>query len=290
MKKLFATATSVLMLVSCTKPDTTLEVEIKMPPHVVAVPGQTISVPYSVVSGTGSVSVTFDVSSDIPSVVVVSDSANPLEGAVDIVMGRSVTSGTAVTLIFSNGYNEFRYKVDFEQEDIKYDGPRVYTLDSYAQKFDFDFLANNQCHIVIPQDAQSWLSVADDADAKAMTQRSLVLDIAANKGFGRSTQLQLVSKSGSVSYSFTLEQEGVESTMSFVSSAKDQLVPFLSGDSVEGRVYWHPNRSGYLTWRSDLRASYSDDSNHTIMVKSLGASSLSFDSLIGISQIDISEF
>lgn len=291
MKKFVTALFTVLAAWSCVKPDTTLEVTLKADESIVATSYEYVKIPYSVVSGTGAVSVEFVASPDIMSVSTTPDSANPLAGVVTVKLGRTITEGQSnVKLTFSNGYTIVEKTVGFEQKAVQSKGADHFDISNAMQALTLEYRSNTECRVSIPSDASSWITSPVQDATKALADGNFVLQVAANEGFPRSCELKVMSTSDNFSVSYTVNQAGNEKTFRFVSSLSSPVVPSLGGTNVQGRVYWTDDLAQYEQWREGLRGSYRTSGDHVVTLKTIDASSLSFSSLDGISMIDFSEF
>ena len=68
------------------------------------------------------------------------------------------------------------------------------------------FLSNVECEVVIPEEAQEWISLAPTT--RAMTERNITLQLTANEGYYRSAEVKVQSTDGKLAVAYTIEQDG----------------------------------------------------------------------------------
>lgn len=113
-----------------------------------------------------------------------------------------------------------------------------------------EFFSNVLCHAVIPEDAQSWISVAPET--KAVTQQSIGLIIQPNTGLSRSATINVVADDdeSNVVLSYIVTQEpNHEAQLAIEREALIDLYQCGNGDN------WLSDGNDYSNWCTDAPVS-----------------------------------
>lgn len=280
-------------LLSCAKVDPTLEVDLAAEDSYVLVPTAEYVIPYDIHSGTGAFSISFEYNENINKVEQVASETDPEKGEIRFkIAGKPTKEQTILDITVTNGHNSELIQLAFEAEDIVIPGsePEVYSVDEQGGEITVKFGSNSDVSVTVPVSSRSMLSVVEDT--KAMTTKSVRIAVAPNDGFSRKGKFVVKTKTNTVSREFTVEQKGLETTLSFVSSLSVVTAPNVLG-SETGRVFWKGLDESYnvMSAGNTYTHTYSDgEASHRVYVQGVSATGVSFQNLKGLSELDVTEF
>ena len=171
---------------------------------VVMSPNSTRSIGYTVTSATEPVVVEVTSSADIKAKVV-ADNENGLTGKIEIMTGTTIDEYSKVIVFVSNGDKVIMRSITFEEAGIKIEDNATKEATAEGGEVTLEFLSNVECEVVIPEDAQSWISVVP-VTTRAMEKQSITLKVEPNDGAARSAEVIVKSIDGNMSVSYTISQ------------------------------------------------------------------------------------
>lgn len=293
MKKIFCILALCAAFASCKKVDPTLEVNLEMAESYVSVPGVKYEIPCNVFSGTGSFTMEFNSNENIRMVdFFPDDEENPQIGKIIFYLAKElVAENTALGITVANGYNSERFNVVFENEAVEVPAGDDLKINATAQGGTsvINFATNTSFILEIPSAAKSWISQA--ASTKALVEKSVAIEIKPNTGFERSAELILKNKTGNISFTYTVSQEGAPGVLKFVSTSKIIKAPVFTGSGVESRLFW-PGEQKYVTMVPTVTYSkkYDDGAaSHEVRIEAVNVGTFKFAELTGLTEIDITE-
>lgn len=143
-------------------------------------------------------------SSDIK-VKVVQDSDDNKSGRIVIMTGPIIDDYSKVVVLVSDGETVLMRTLIFEEERIEVlDGSEI-KVSSEGEAVELLYLSNVECEIVIPEAAQSWISVVPDS--KTLEQHSVSLRIETNEGGPREAVVLLQNSDKSLTLEYRIIQE-----------------------------------------------------------------------------------
>ncbi len=174
---------------------------------VVMSPNSTREISYTVTSATESVKVEVTSSADIKAKAV-ADNASGLTGKIHITTGDAIDEYSKVIVFVSNGDKVIMRSITFEEPGLVVEENATKQVASEGGEVTLEFLSNVECEVVIPEDAQSWISVVPDT--RALEKRTIILQVAPNKTGYRSATVKIKAKDGDLYVEYIIEQPQIE--------------------------------------------------------------------------------
>ena len=172
---------------------------------VVMSPNTTREIGYTVTSATETVKVEVTSSADIKAKAV-ADNASGLTGKIHITTGDAIDEYSKVIVFVSNGDKVIMRSITFEEAGLVVEENTTKQATAEGGEVILEFLSNVGCEVVIPEDAQSWISVVPAT--RAMEKQTITLKLAPNEGHNRSTTVTVQSPDGTLKLQYKVEQEG----------------------------------------------------------------------------------
>ncbi|MBR6759225.1 MAG: redoxin domain-containing protein [Alistipes sp.] len=141
-------------------------------------------------------------SSDIKAKVI---PATSTEGIIQIITGGTIDEYSKVVVFVSNGEKVIMRSITFEEPGLVVEENTTKQVAAEGGEMTLEFLSNVECEVVIPEDAQSWISVVPGT--RALTEQSITLKLEPNEGLERSSELLLKSINSNLSLVYTIKQE-----------------------------------------------------------------------------------
>ena len=142
---------------------------------VVMEPNSTRQIRYSVESRIEDVTVECLSSADIKAEV---KPDGPMSGVIEVKTGAVIDRYSKVVVLASNGEKMVMKTLKFEEETIEVYETTEKEIPSKGGEVELEFMSNTECEVCIPQEAQSWISVAPAS--KALTRQTIVLILQPN--------------------------------------------------------------------------------------------------------------
>lgn len=131
--------------------------------------------------------------------------ATPKTGTITVKTGSAIDEFSKVVILVSNGSQAIMRTLTFEEAEIKVEENTVKTVASEGGAVTLEFFSNADFDVLIPDEAQSWISLT--SPTKALSKREAVLSVLANDGDKRSAIIHVVSTANeSLRLSYTIEQ------------------------------------------------------------------------------------
>ena len=184
---------------------TALDITFAESDLVVMSPNSTREINYTVQSVTDKVTVEVTSSADIRAKVVTSD-ASGKTGKIKITTGAIIDEYSKVIVFVSNGEKVIMKSITFEQAGLEISNDATLYAPAEGGNVTLTFLSNVECEVVIPEEAQEWISIAPTT--RAMTERHIALQLTANEGYYRSVEVKVQSTDGKLAVAYTIEQDG----------------------------------------------------------------------------------
>lgn len=172
---------------------------------VVMSPYSTRTVGYNVESEADSVRVEVISSSDIKAKVVAEDKGG-LSGYIEIVAGSTIDEYSKVVVLVSDGNKVIMRSLTFEETGIQIYDSTLKSCDASGGEVVLEFLSNMDCHAVIPDEAQSWVSIAPDT--RALEYNAITLKVEPNTEYVRSTEVYVITNDNYLGIKFNIVQSG----------------------------------------------------------------------------------
>ena len=182
-----------------------LSIEFAESDLVVMSSNSTRDISYTIESATGKAMVEVVPSADIKARVI-ADDKNGLTGKIRIATSAAVDEYSKVIIFVSNGEKVIMKSLTFEEAGIQVEEDAVKNATSEGGELVLEFLTNVECKVMIPEDAQSWISVVPTA--RAMEKQTITLKLEPNTGNSRSAIVTVQSVDGTLKLEYTIEQEG----------------------------------------------------------------------------------
>ena len=130
---------------------------------------------------------------------------NGLTGSIEIKTGATIDEYSKVVLFVSNGEKVAMRSITFEEAGLKVDESATKTVLAEGGEIILEYLTNVECEVVIPEDAQSWISVVPAT--RAMEKQCTKLAIAENTNNVRSAKVSIISVNGTLKVDYIINQE-----------------------------------------------------------------------------------
>ncbi len=170
-------------------------------------PNSTREIAYTVTSATDSVKVEVISSADIKAKVV-ADDANGLAGKIHITTGATIDEYSKVIVFVSNGHKVIMRSITFEEAGLVVEENAIKQASAEGGEMTLEFLSNVECEVIIPEDAQSWISVVPAT--RAMESHTIILQVAPNKTSYRSATVKIKAKDEDLYVEYIIEQPQIE--------------------------------------------------------------------------------
>ena len=172
---------------------------------VVMSPNSSREIGYTVTSATDTVKVEVISSADIKAKVVADDASN-LTGKINITTGTVIDEYSKVVVFVSNGTKVIMRSITFEEAGLVVEENATKQASAEGGEVTLEFLSNVECEVIIPEDAQSWISVVPAT--RALEKQTITLQLEPNEGYYRSATVTVQSLDGKLTLDYQIEQEG----------------------------------------------------------------------------------
>ena len=179
-----------------------LSIEFDSADLVVMGTNSTRNIHYTITSGVDNITIEALSSADIKVKVVKTDAKT---GTLQVKTGATIDEYSKVVVLVSNGSQAIMRTLNFEAEAIEVEEDTTKEVSNGGGEVELEFFSNVSCHVIIPDDAQNWISVAPET--KALTKQVIGLIIQPNTGSARSATVTVQSEDGSISLPFIINQE-----------------------------------------------------------------------------------
>ncbi len=176
---------------------------------VVMSPNSTRTISFTVTSTIKPVAVEVVSSADVKAKVIPGD-ADGLAGKIQLTTGSVIDEYSKIVVFVSNGEKVIMRSIAFEEAGLVVNDDAVKEVSADGGEVTLEFLSNVECEAVIPDDAKSWISIAPDT--KALTRRTISLNIDPNTGLSRSATVTVsgIGDASELVLSYTVTQEAGE--------------------------------------------------------------------------------
>lgn len=199
-------------------------------------PNSTREIAYTVTSATDSVKVEVISSADIKAKVV-ADDANGLAGKIHITTGATIDEYSKVIVFVSNGHKVIMRSITFEEAGLVVEENAIKQASAEGGEVVLEFLSNVDCKVVIPEDAQSWISVVPAT--RAMEKQTITLKLEPNEDATRSAEVDVKSVDGKLSFTYTISQEAdMDYQLALEREALIAIYNALDGDNWTNNENW----------------------------------------------------
>ena len=174
---------------------------------VVMSPNSTREIGYTVTSATDAVKVEVTSSADIKAKAV-ADNASGLTGKIHVTTGDAIDEYSKVIVFVSNGDKVIMRSITFEEAGLMVEENATKQASAEGGEVTLEFLSNVECEVIIPEDAQSWISVVPAT--RAMESHTIILQVAPNKTSYRSATVKIKAKDEDLYVEYIIEQPQIE--------------------------------------------------------------------------------
>jgi hypothetical protein len=183
-----------------------LSIEFDTADLVAMSPSSTRSINYTVTSIADKVVVEVDASADIKAKVTPKDQTG-FSGKIQITTGAVIDEYSKVIVFVSNGDKVIMRAIYFEESGLQVEEDATEKeAPGDGGEMVLEFLSNVECEVVIPTEAQSWISVVPAT--RALETQTITLDIKPNDTEEpRSAVVTVQSEDGALSIEYTISQE-----------------------------------------------------------------------------------
>ena len=200
---------------------------------------------YTITSGLEDITIEAISSADLKSKVIKTDVKT---GIIQVKAGSNIDEYSKVVVLVSNGIQTIMRTLTFEEEAIRVEDSTTKEVSNVGGEVSLEFFSNASCHVVIPEEAQSWISTAPGT--KAMTMQTAGLIVQPNTGVARTATVLVQSDDGLISLSFMIQQKGVVATSLTVNKTS---VSMKVGESQTLKATVNPENT-VLAWTTSDKA------------------------------------
>lgn len=167
-----------------------------------AITNSTFKIGYTVESNIKNVSAEVITSADIKARIV---DPNALNGTIEITTGDNIDKYSKIVVLVTNGEKLIMRSLSFEAPELILYNNSNKEIGCAGGKLDLEFISNVECEVIIPADAQDWLSCSQ---TRSSQYQCITLNVAANKGQNRNTTVKVQSLDGKLYIDYFIKQEG----------------------------------------------------------------------------------
>lgn len=166
-------------------------------------PGSERDIHYTIESRLEDIRIEVLSSSDIRARVVPTDA---FTGVINIHTGPSLDEYSKVVVFATNGEKMLMRTIAFEEAGLEIQNEAVKQVPEEGGEISLEFLSNVETQVIIPENAQDWISLVPAT--KAMEYNAVTLQIEPNPGYYRSAEVSISSLGTYLSLTYTIEQNG----------------------------------------------------------------------------------
>ncbi len=226
-----------------------LSIEFAESDLVVMSPNSTREIGYTVTSATEAVKVEVTSSADIKAKAV-ADNASGLTGKIHITTGDAIDEYSKVIVFVSNGDKVIMRSITFEEAGLVVEENATKQAASEGGEMTLEFLSNVECEVVIPEDAQSWISVVPAT--RAMEKQTITLKLEPNEGYYRSATVTVQSPDGTLKLEYQVEQNGDLGVNIDPTKIPDNEIWYVMSDGTIYDVYLTTKQYGHQPFDAEV--------------------------------------
>lgn len=136
----------------------------------------------------------------------VPDEEGALSGSIKLTTGETIDEYSKVVVFVSNGERVIMKSLSFEEAGIEVVDNATKSCGAEGGEVILEFMSNVECEAVIPEEAQSWISVVPAT--RAMEKQTIALKLEPNEGYYRSATVTVQSLDGKLKLEYQVEQNG----------------------------------------------------------------------------------
>lgn len=196
---------------------------------------------------------------------------------------RTPDERTGYITVSGEGVSRKLTVVQAPQPRISLEGRPYLDITSERQTFELTVGSNVEFDVAIDV---AWLK---DVTSRSMTSTSFVFEALGNESTSqREGHITFANRENNVKTVFTVTQLGIQQFVIVVHELPEFRIPVLNGLGVSGTVNWGDGSSN--NYYSALRHVYDSEGEHTVMVISTGASTVTLNDLVGVVSVDVTGF
>ena len=189
---------------------------------------------YSIVSESDDITIEAHASGKVEAEVV---NTNARTGSIKVKTGDVINEACKVVVLVSNGSQAIMRTLNFEEEAIEVEENTTKEVTDEGGEVTLEFFSNVSCHAVIPEEAQSWISVAPET--KSMEKQSIGLILQPNTGAARSATVNVMSEDGTLLLPYLIDQgPNHDYQLAIEREALIAIYNALDGDHWENNTNW----------------------------------------------------
>lgn len=181
-----------------------LSIEFDSADLVVMSTNATRDIHYTITSGVDNITIEALSSADIKVKV---NKADAKTGTLTVKTGATIDEYSKVVVLVNNGSQAIMRTLNFEEEAIEVEENTTKEVSDEGGEVTLEFFSNVHCHAVIPEEAQSWISIAPET--KGMEKQNIELIVQPNMGLNRSATINVIGDddASNIVLSYTITQE-----------------------------------------------------------------------------------
>lgn len=169
-------------------------------------PNSTRKINYKIKSILPDIEIEIISSSDIKAKVVTNDDTKTT-GYIEVITGAAIDEYSKVIVFVSNGEKVIMQRFSFEEEGLQVCDNTKKIAAAEGGELTLEFLSNVECKVLIPEDAQSWISVVPAT--RAMEKQAITLKFEPNMGDYRSSTVNVQSLDNILQIEYQVEQNSI---------------------------------------------------------------------------------
>ncbi len=179
-----------------------LSIKFEDPDQYFLSPNTSIEIGYEIRSSTGKADIELITSSEVKAELVPNDETK-LKGRIRVSAGEGLSLQPKVVVLVTDGYRMLMRSFEFEHAQIQIKDNSQKEIESDGGQLALEYFSNVDCVVDIPEDAKSWLSITS---TKALTKRTIQLNVAKNNGDRRSATVTIRNGQGDLKVNYTISQ------------------------------------------------------------------------------------
>ncbi len=156
---------------------------------------------YTIASSLNDLNVAVVPSDDLKARVIPEEDSH--KGTIHVETGETIDENTQLMVFVSDGRKTILQVIHFERQELSVNNFNEYWAYANAGEVSLSFLTNAKCRVIIPDDAQDWIS---ESPTKAVQEQRIRLSIARNPGTDRLTKVWVETTDGRLRVEYLIHQ------------------------------------------------------------------------------------
>lgn len=209
----------------------TLSIKFETEDLIVMGTNQTREIHYEVESIITNVMIEVVSSADIKAKVIPSNTEDFSTGVIKVTTDSVINEYSKVVVLVSNGEKVVMRSITFEEAGLVVEENTTKQATVEGGEMTLEFLSNVECEVIVPEDAQEWISLVPVT--RAMEKQTITLKLEPNAGYNRSATVALQSLDGTLALEYQIDQEG-------------NLGTYVDPTKIPNNEIWYTSTTGRL--------------------------------------------